>query len=72
MTNPNARKFAKAWTYRTPLLTIDYSAGDLCVNPDVLAAAELAGALEPLEEATDASDGPAKRSAPRRTLNLKG
>ncbi|MES2783601.1 MAG: hypothetical protein V4657_12465 [Pseudomonadota bacterium] len=70
MTNPNARKFAKAWTYRTPLLTIEYGVGDLCVNPDVLAAAQAAGVLE--EEKADASDGPAKRSAPRRTLNLKG
>ena len=66
------RKFAAAWTYRTPLLTIDYPAGAMVVNADVIEAADLAGILEDSSNGDGNDNGAAKGSAKGRTLNLKG
>ena len=62
--------FTSDYTFRTPMRTIEFRAGNETVDVEVIAAAELTGAIA--KDITDASDGPAKRSAPRRTLNLKG
>ena len=62
--------FTSDYTFRTPMRTIEFRAGNETVDVEVIAAAELTGAIA--KDITDASDGPAKRSATRRTLNLKG
>ena len=62
--------FTSDYTFRTPMRTIEFRAGNETVDVEVIAAAELTGAIA--KDITDASDGPAKRSAPSRTLNLKG
>ena len=62
--------FTSDYTFRTPMRTIEFRAGNETVDVEVIAAAELTGAIA--KDITDASDGHAKRGAPSRTLNLKG
>lgn len=65
-------KFARNYTYRTPMRTIEFKAGNETVDAEVIAAADLADALVKQEETTDGSDEPAARSPKGRTINLKG
>lgn len=58
---------SEPWTYRTPLATIDYSAGTHEVTDEIAAAAPVA----PVEENAD-GDGIAAPSAPRRSGKAKG
>jgi hypothetical protein len=62
-------KFAINYTFRTPLRTIEFSAGDETVDAEVIAAANLADVL--VKDEPDGGDEPAKGSATRRPVNLK-
>lgn len=62
-------KFSTNYTFRNPLRTIEFRAGQETVDAEVIAAAEAAGVLQ---EAADASNGPAKGGKTGRPINLKG
>lgn len=62
-------KFATNYTFRDPLRTIEFRAGQETVDAEVINAAELAGVLK---ESADASNGPAKGGKTGRPINLKG
>ena len=62
-------KFATDYTFRTPLRTIEYRAGNEAVDPEVIAAARAANVLE---EESDGDDRPAKGGKTRRPINLEG
>lgn len=63
-------KFATNYTFRNPLRTIEFRAGQETVDAEVIAEAEKAGAL--VKETPDASDGSAKGGKTGRPINLKG
>lgn len=63
-------KFAINYTYRTPLRTIEFEAGNETIDQEVIEAANLADAL--VKDESDGGDKPAKGSAPRSPVNLKG
>lgn len=67
-------KFATNYTFRNPLRTIEFRAGQETVDAEVIAEAEKAGALqvEIIKETPDASNGPAKGGKTGRPINLKG
>lgn len=50
-------KLAKPWTYRTPLTTIDYPAGEHSVFQYIADAALAEGAIEAPKEKDDGSAG---------------
>jgi hypothetical protein len=60
-------KFAKEYTFRTPLRTIEFKAGNETVDAEVIEAATKAGAL--VEEQAD--DKPTARSPKSGTLHIK-
>ena len=60
-------KFAKEYTFRTPLRTIEFTAGNETVDAEVIAAATKAGAL--VEEQAD--DKPTARGPKSSTLHIK-
>ena len=59
-------KFAKDYTFRTPLRTIEFKAGNETVDDEVIEAAKDALVKD------NSDDGLAKGSAPRNPINLKG
>ena len=68
-------KFATNWTFRNPLRTIEFRAGQETVDDEVIAKAEADGALVTEEEAAngDGNDNrPATRGKARGAINLKG
>ena len=57
-----------AWTYRTPMVTIDYPAGEHDVGEEIHAAAVTAGAHKEADDGNgDAADNP-----PRAARKAKG
>lgn len=60
-------KLAQPWTYRTPLATIDFPAGEHEVSTDIAAAAP----AQPVEETDDGHRIAAPR-APRRARTPEG
>lgn len=63
-------KFATNYTFRDPLRTVEFRAGQETVDAAIIAAAESAGAL--VKDMPDASDGSAKGGKTSRPINLKG
>lgn len=63
-------KFATNYTFRNPLRTIEFRAGQETVDAEVIAEADAIGAL--VKDTPDASDGPAKGGKTGRPINLKG
>lgn len=64
-------KFVKNYTYRTPLVTIDFNVGDQTVDPDVIASAKKAGALIDEKDQVDGGNEPSKGGKTSRPLDLK-
>lgn len=62
-------KFASNYTFRTPLRTIEFRAGNETVDAEVIAAARAANVLE---DEADGNDRPAKGGKTRRPINLEG
>lgn len=62
-------KFSQNYTFRTPLRTIEFRAGNETVDAEVIAAARAANVLE---EESDGDDRPAKGGKTRRPINLEG
>jgi len=54
---------AQDWTYRTPLVTVDYTAGTHSVLPMIAQAARDAGMIEQENSDGDANVPPAPRKA---------
>lgn len=65
-------KFSTNYTYRTPLRTIEFRAGQETVDADVIKAAELAGVLEVKQDGDGDENRPSKGSKARGIINLKG
>lgn len=63
-------KFASNYTFRTPLRTIEFRAGNETVDAEVIAAAEKVGVL--VKDETDGDDRPAKGGKKGRPVNLEG
>lgn len=61
-------KLAKAWTYRTPQITIDYAPGTHEVSDEIAAAAPV---TEPEKDEADGSSDTAPR-APRTPRKTEG
>lgn len=56
---------AEPWTYRTPIVTVDFPAGEHEVSEEIAAAA-------PTEKETADGDGIAAPRAPRRSAKVEG
>lgn len=72
MPQPVTITLAEPWTYRTPLVTIEYAAG-VYAMPEPIAAAALIEAPAALIETEETPDGPpATPRAPRRSRKAEG
>lgn len=65
-------KFSRSWTFRDPLRTIVFNAGDEPRDAETLAAAQSAGVLEEQDNGDGNENRPSKGSKARGIINLKG
>lgn len=65
-------KFSTNYTFRTPLRTIEFRAGQETIDAEIIEAASLGGVLEEQDNGDGNENRPSKGSKARGIINLKG